>query len=216
MLFRFAPVALIAAASAAAAAPTADLQATLARLDSASAHFTSAEANVTREAYTALIKDTDKQQGSLYVIRNKEGKSQVGLRTDGAGARIVEYKNGTVRDYNPATNCYNTINKPGIDTYLSLGFGGSGKELAHSWTITDLGPETFAGVKTEKLDLVPKDTSLRANVTHVTVWIDLERDVTLKLIFFSPSGDTNTAIYSDIRLNKAVKTSAYAIKGNGC
>ncbi len=215
MLHRFAPVLLLAAASAS-AAPAGDLQATLAKLDAASAHFTSAEASVTREAYTALIKDTDTQKGSLYVIRSKDGKSQIGLRTDGQGARIVEYKDGIVRDYNPATNCYNTINKPGIDTYLSLGFGGSGKELAKSWDITDLGPETLAGVKAEKLDLVPKDQGLRQNVTHVTVWIDLDRDVTLKLIFFSPSGDTNTATYSDIRLNKQVDTRSYTIKGKGC
>ena len=215
MLFRFAPVLLLAAASAS-AAPAGDLQATLQKLDAASAHFTSAEASVTREAYTALIKDTDKQQGSLYVIRNKEGKSQVGLRTEGSGARVVEYKDGTVRDYNPATNCFNTINKPGIDTYLSLGFGGSGKELARSWNITDLGPETVSGVKAEKLDLVPKDPSLKQNVTHVTIWIDLDRDVSLKLIFFSPSGDTNTATYSAIRLNKSISTKSYAIKGKGC
>lgn len=213
MLPCFAAALLIAAAV---AAPAGDLQATLARLDAASAKFTSAEASVTRAAYTALIKDTDTQQGSLYVLRGKDGKSQVGLRTDGPGARVVEYKDGAVRDYNPATNCYNTIVKPGIDTYLSLGFGGSGKELSRVWEISDLGPEIMGGVKAEKLDLVAKDASLRQNVTHVTVWIDLDRDVTIKLIFFSPSGDTNTATYSDIRLNKPVNTKAYAIKGKGC
>ena len=200
----------------AAPAPTGDLQATLAKLDAASARFTSADADVQRDAYTALIKDTDHQQGSLYVIRSKDGKTQVGLKTDGQNARVVEYKDGSLRDYNPATNCYNTVNKTGIDTYLSLGFGGSGKELDHAWAIADLGPETINGTSTEKLDLIPRDPGLKANVTHVTVWIDLDRDVTLKLIFFSPSGDTNTATYSDIRLNKPVNTKPYTIKGKSC
>ena len=190
-----------------------DLQATLTRLDAASATFQSAEAKVHRESYNALIKDIDdRQDGSLYVIR-KNGKSQMGIKTEGKSARILEYKDGIVRDYIPGLNCYNTVNKPGIDTYLSLGFGGSGDDLAKVWNITDLGP---AEDNTEKLDLAPKDPALKANVTHVTIWIDLKQDVTRKLIFYSPSGDYNTATYSNIVLNKSIKTSDYAIKGKPC
>ena len=196
--------------------PGGDLQATLARLDAASARFTSAEAKVHRDAYNALIKDTDQQDGSLYVIRGKDGKTQLGIRTDGANARIVEYKDGTLRDFIPASKCYNTVNKPGIDTFLSIGFGGSGRDLAKAWEITDQGSETMAGAKVEKLDLVPRDSNVKANVTHLTLWVDLERDVTLKQIFYAPTGDTNTAIYSDIQLNKSIKTGPYAIKGNSC
>jgi outer membrane lipoprotein-sorting protein len=199
------------------AAPAAgDLQATIARLNASSAHFESAEAKVQRVAYTAVIRESDTQDGSQYVIRGKDGKMQFGVKTDGPNGRTVEYRNGTARVYNPSTNCYNTITKPGIDTYLSLGFGASGTELSKVWNIQDLGPETIDGVKTEKLDLVPKDASVKQNLTHVTAWIDLDRDVTLKLILFSPSGDTNTATYSDIRLNQRVNTKAYAINGKPC
>ena len=90
-----------------------DLHGTLAKLNAASATFQSAEAKVHRESYNALIKDVDdRQDGSLYVIR-KNGKSQMGIKTEGKAARTVEYKDGIVRDYIPGTNCYNTVNKPG-------------------------------------------------------------------------------------------------------
>ncbi len=189
---------------------------TLEKLDAASARFTSAEAKVQREAYTAFIKETVTTQGSTYFIRDKGGKTQMGLATTGPGARTIEYKDGTVRDYNPAAGCYDSVTKPGIDTYLTLGFGGSGKDLARAWDVTDLGPDTIGGVKVEKLDLVPKDASVRQNINKVSLWVDLDRDVTYKQIFFSPNGDRNTATYSDIHMTKPSSFKAYEIKGKPC
>ena len=213
MLVTFSVLFLAVMRAAAPAAGPGDLQATLAKLDAASARFTSAEAKVKREAYTALIKETETTQGTQYVIRSRDGKAQLGLKTD---ATIVEYKDATARVYNVQAGCFNTVNKPGLDSFLSLGFGGSGKDLAKAWDVTDQGSETLDGVQTEKLDLVPKDPAVKNNVTHITVWMDLERDVTLKLVLFSPSRDTNTATFSDIRLNKHVDTAAYAFKGKAC
>ena len=211
-MFRIVPLAAALLLTTAPAPP--DLQATLSKLDAASARFTNAEAHVRREAYNALIKDTDTQEGTLYVIRTKDGKSQMGMRTEGAGARTIEYKNGVIRDFIPSAKCYNTVSKPGIDTYLSLGFGGSGKDLAAAWNITDLGPD--AAMKSEKLDLVPKNPAVKSNVTHVTIWLDLDEDVTRKLVFYTPTGDTNTATYSNIVLNKKINTKPYDISGSPC
>ena len=201
----------------AAVPPASDLDATLAHLDQASARFTAAEAKVHRESYSALIKGIDStQDGSLYVIRGKDGKSQMGIRTEGQNARIVEYRNGVLRDFIPASKCFNTVVKPGIDTYLSLGFGGSGKDLRKSWDIEDQGSETMDGTKVEKLDLQPKDPAVKANITHVTLWLDLEKDVTLKQVFYAPTGDYNTATYTERKVNQKVDTKPYEIKGNAC
>ncbi len=195
----------------------ADLQATLAKLDAASARFTSAEARVHREAYNSVVRDVDdKQDGSIYFVRDQGGNTQMGLKTEGKGARTVEYKNGTVRDYNPGINCYDTVTRPGIDTYLTLGFGGSGKDLAKSWEITDKGSSMMAGTKVEQLDLVPKDAGVKNNVSKVTLWVDLDRDVSLKQVFYSPSGDYNTAVFSNIDTKKTPTLSKYAIRGKPC
>jgi hypothetical protein len=50
--------------------------------------------------------------------------------------------------------------------------------------------------------------------THVTLWIDPALDVSLKQQFFQPSGDINTATYTNIRYNELKKSDmdAYAIK----
>ena len=198
-------------------APASDVASLLARLDAASAKFTSAEAKVHRESYSALIRGIDStQDGILYVIRLHDGKSQMGLRTDGTNARTVEYKNGVLRDFIPASKCFNTVNKPGVDTYLSLGFGGSGKDLEKAWTISDLGEETVENTKAEKIDLVPKDPAVKANITHVTLWLDVDKDVAVKQVFYSSTGDYNTATYSARKINQHVDTKPFEIKGNAC
>ena len=53
-----------------------------------------------------------------------------------------------------------------------LGFGASGKELPKKWDIKYAGPETVDGMKTDKLELVAKDPTVRKNLPKVTIWMD--------------------------------------------
>lgn len=201
-----------------------DLAATLTRIDAASQKFTSAQADVEKDLYNALIKETDKQNGKAYFLRDRKGGStQMGLiaygpsgKLSGPGSRLVEYKSGTLRDYNPSLKCFDSVRSGKIETFLTLGFGGSGQDLNKAWTITDLGPDTVAGVKAEKLDLVPRDPGVKSNVLHVVLWLDLDRDVSLQQVFYSPTGDTQTARYTNIRLNGKVELKPFEIKGNAC
>jgi outer membrane lipoprotein-sorting protein len=96
-------------------------------------------------------------------------------------------------------------------TFLTLGFGGSGKELANAWTITDQGPETIAGTRTEKLDLVGKTDDIKNLFTHVTIWVDPTRSISLRQIFYTSNGDNRTADYTNIKLNAHVDTKPYDI-----
>jgi len=203
--------------------PAPSLQAVLSKLDAASAHFTSAQAAFHKDLYNALVRDTTPQDGVIYFQRTKNG-SQMGARIDGAGARTVEYKNGILRDYNPGIKCFDTVaasgNKARIDSFLTLGFGGSGKDLEKAWVIQNLGTDTLQdnghAVKVERLDLVPREQSVKSMVTHVTLWLDVDRGVSLKQVFYSPSGDTQTAVYSHVRLNERIDTKPFEIKGGLC
>lgn len=220
-LFRLAaPLLLVASAY---AQQPGQLPATLHALDESSAHFVSAQASFHKDLYTALVKDHDLQDGITFTVR-KNGSSEVGIKITGKGARTVEYKDGTARDYNPGLKCYDSYsaskNKGTIESLLALSFGASGKELSANWTITDLGSDTITidgkSTKVEKLDLVPKEQGLRNNITHVALWTDLSTAISLKQIVFSPSGDTQTATYSNIRLNKEVDKAPFKIEGKPC
>lgn len=201
------------------------LRTTLKKLDAASASFTSAQADFHNELYNSLVKDTTIQNGKVYFLRMKKGGTQMGAKIVGEGARTVEYKNGVLRDFIPGAACFNTVQagdgKAKIDTFLTLGFGGSGTDLEKAWVITDQGPETLpeAGkpVTVEKLLLVPKDKGVQNNVTQVTLWMDLARGVSLKQVLDSPTRDTKTATYTNIKLNeKKIDTKPFEIKGSSC
>jgi len=196
---------------------TPQVQAILTKLDAASAHFTSAQADFEKDLYNAVIKETDKQDGKVY-FKREAGNTQFGMLLTGPNARVAEYKNGTIRDFNPSTKCYDSVQaSPGkIESFLTLGFGGSGRDLAKAWAITDLGPETIDTIKTEKLDLYPKDDGVKANITHVVLWIDVDRDVSLKQVFYTTSGDIQTAHYSNIRTTGKVDTKPFEFKGKPC
>jgi negative regulator of sigma E activity len=195
------------------------LEASLKRLDVASARFSSAQAVFHKDLYNKLVGDHTPQDGSVYFIRTG-GSVQMGARIDGPGARIAEYKNGVLRDLIPG-RCYNTVqasgNKAKFDSFLTLGFGGSGKDLEQAWNIVDMGQETLDGAKVEKLELVSKEQSVRNNYTKVTLWMDLDRGISLKQVLLSPSGDIDTATYTKIRLNeKNVDKKPFEIKGSPC
>jgi outer membrane lipoprotein-sorting protein len=228
----FAMAALAFAGHAAAAqADSAHLKAMLAQMDSASASFTSAQADLRQELFTKAVQDTETQIGQIYVLRNGSS-TQMGVRMlapeakpDSPPAQIIEFKDGKIQLLTTGTGQVDVFTATGknqatAQTAMTIGFGGSGRDLEKSWNITDLGPESIAGVQTEKLDLVSKDQTIRNNFSHITIWIDPARDVSLKQVSYNasngtPTGDTRTVFYTNIRLNQPVKTDAFAIKCKG-
>ena len=195
----------------------------LRQMDTASAGFQSAQADLRKEVFTKVVNDTQEQKGQVYFVR-KGGQTQMGMKLTTAPEQVVEYKDGVVRVYNPGTNHVDTVsasgaNKSRFETFLTLGFGGSGRDLEKAWTINDQGTEAVndgqKSVSTEKLDLVSKDPEVRKNVTHVTIWVDPVRAVSLKQVLYFPNGDTQTANYGNIRLNGKIDMGQFAIKCKG-
>jgi len=134
--------------------------------------------------------------------------------------KVIQYEAGTMQMFDTGVDQITIFhaqnNQAAIESFLTLGFGGSGTDLARAWNITDLGPETLTDngqpVKVEKLDLVGKDADARKNFSHVTIWVDPARAVSLKQILYSPSGDYRTATYSNIKVNGNVHKDQFAIK----
>jgi hypothetical protein len=209
----------------------ASLSALLAEMNAASAKFVSAQADVRREDFTQIVHDTEIQTGKVYFLR-KNGTMQMGMtllppdaQPGALPAKIVQVKDGNAQMLTTGTGQIDQTattgkNQATAETMMTLGFGGSGTDLEKAWTITDQGPDklTESGkpVAVEKLDLVSKDASIRNTYSHITIWIDPVRDVSLKQISFAPSsGDTHTLIYTNIRLNQPVNLAPFALKCKG-
>ena len=217
---------LTAAGNAYSQAPSPQLTYVLKQLDTASTKFQRATADFQWDYYEKVVHDTSTQKGSIYFEREK-GSTDMGavLVDPNAGPKskpikVIQYQGGLVQLFDPGVDQITVLHEAGnqaeIESFLTLGFGGSGTDLARAWNITDLGPETLTDsgqpVKVEKLDLVGKDADARKNFTHITIWVDPARAVSLKQIFYTTSGDYRTATYSNIKVNGNVHKDQFAIK----
>lgn len=218
---------VLGSAAVSAPAQSPQLSAVLAQMDAGSKKFQSATASVERDFYEKVVHATTVQKGSVYFQRTGStvefGATVFDIGDNGkqapAPSKILNYGGGMLRMYTPGVNQVDVFksgaNQAKYESYLTLGFGGSGHDLAQTWNITDGGPETLSDggqqVKTEKLVLISKDPALQNTFRQVTIWVDPVRDVSLKQVFETPSGDRQTAIYSAIHLNGKVDKGAFTI-----
>jgi len=196
-----------------------ELDMALRQMDAASTKFKSAEADFQWDFYEMVVKETTTQHGNIYFKKNG-AKLEMGAKILPPGAKFLSYKDDKLAIFDPGTKELKVLtagkNKTRFESFLTLGFGGSGSDLAKTWDITDLGVEQLsdgsATVPTTKLNLIPKDPDVKNMFTHILIWVDLNRGISLKQQAFTPSGDYRTTIYSNIRYNQAVNTKPYEYK----
>ena len=197
-----------------------NLQKVLQELDVAAAKFHSTSAEFEFDSVqTDPIPDKDVQKGAVYYER-KGNAFEVGIHIREVNGKIVPkvltVSRGVTKLYEKLVNQVTTFTKTGkYEGYMALGFGASGKELADKWEIKYLGPETLDGVKTEKLELVPKDPAVKKNIPKVTVWMDTERGVSLKQVFDEGAGQYRVCTYFNIKTNQSLPGDAFTFKTNG-
>ncbi|HZZ38629.1 MAG TPA: sigma-E factor regulatory protein RseB domain-containing protein [Acidobacteriaceae bacterium] len=194
-----------------------DLSSVLQQMDASAAKFQDVKASIAVDNYTAVVQDHENQQGTTAFRRTSGGMEMV-MHLKAAGGQPYAdllYSNGQLNYYNPVQK-QETIfsagaNKQEYDSLLATGFGATGKELSAAWTVTFQGMERVGGVQTAKLDLVSKDAKIRESYSHLTLWVDLSRDISMKLVMFQPSGDSRTATYSDIQYNSHLKSDLFKL-----
>ncbi|MDE1162414.1 MAG: outer membrane lipoprotein-sorting protein [Acidobacteriaceae bacterium] len=202
-----------------ASAQSPQLKPVIDKLNVASAKFSNAEADVAYDNYVRVVRDHTKQTGKIFVERHGKKTSMGAIFFDPGNSqpsKKISYDGGTLQLFTPGTNQEDVFsagkNQASYEGFLTLGFGGSGTDLEKAWSITDMGTEQVNGVKAEKLDLVAKDASVKNNFTHVTLWLDLDRGLSVRQIFYQPNGDTRTADYTNFRYNqKSINRKPYEI-----
>ena len=196
----------------------ADLAKVISQLNAAAGKFESAQADFSWDQYQAVVQESDVQAGAISFER-KSGETRTAAifsTENGKPApKTVVYENGQVNLYEPNIKQMTILragaNRGQWESFLTLGFGGSGTELQKNWTVTLQGQETIDGVSVVKLDLVPVQAKVAELFTHVTIWVDPARGVSLKQIFYQPGGDKRTATYTNIRYNKPVAGDVFKI-----
>ena len=196
----------------------ADLERVLKQMDATAANFRTTEATFEWDQYSKVVDETDTQKGKTY-FRRQGNETQMAADIAEPDKKYVLYADGKVQIYQPKIDqitVYNAgKNKAAVEGFLVLGFGGGGHDMLKSFDVKYLGSEKLNGVETAKLDLTPKSDKVRNTFSHITLWIDPARGVSLQQQLFEPSGDYRLAKYADIELNQKISDQVFKIKTTG-
>ena len=197
---------------------SAGLDRVLSQMDSAAKSFRTTEASFVWDQYQRVINDTDTQKGKIY-FRREGGETQMAAEVVEPDKKYVLYSGGKVQVYQPKIDQVNEYsagkNRADIESFLVLGFGGSGHDLLKSYDVKYLGSETANGVEAGKLELVPKSVRLQGNIARILLWIDPAKGVSVQQQFFEPGGDYRLARYSQIQINQKLPDNAFKLKTTG-
>jgi outer membrane lipoprotein-sorting protein len=206
---------LLLAAVPAAAQNGAALQKVLRQMDEAAAAFRTAQADFVWDQYQRVVDDTDTQTGAIYFRRQRQEIQMAALIQKPDNKHVI-FAEGKLRLYQPRIEQvteYKAGNDQGeFESFLVLGFGGSGQDLTRTFEVRYAGEESIDGVTTARLELVPRSERVRGMFSRIVLWIDPSRGVSLQQQFFEPSGDYRLARYRNIRLNQRISDEPFRLK----
>lgn len=211
------PAAKTQAVSAKTSAALPDLNKVVADLNAAAVKFKTAQADFSWNQYQALVQEHDIQSGTVYYDRSgttMRMAAYVKLEDGQSVPKNLVYTGSQLQLYQPKIKQLTVFRADPnqVESYLILGFGGSGDNLKANWDVTVLGQEVMDGVEVVELDLKPKSQNARNTLSHVTIWVDTARGISLKQIFYQPSGDQSTNTYSNIQYNRGVPDDLFDLK----
>lgn len=186
-----------------------------ARMDASAVAFQSLSAKVRKVTYTAVIKDTQSENGTFLLKRVKAGDLRVRMEISQPDVKSIALsrnryelflpKIATVQEFDLGK--YRSL----VDQFLLLGFGTPSKDLLKSYDMKALGSETLDGKATTKIELVPKSAGVLEHLKRVEMWIPLTDGNPIQQKFYQPSGDYFMSTYTDVKINPAVKDTDLAL-----
>jgi outer membrane lipoprotein-sorting protein len=202
------------------------LDAVLKKMDAVSASFHTTQAEFEWDTYEKVIDEVDDfQTGTIFYRKGakdiemmaevkKAGTSVSALKPE---PKFVLFSDGKIRMYQPKVDQVTEFdlgkNRSEFESYLVLGFGGSGQDLQKAFDVTYVGPETINGAATAKLHLVPKSEKVRNTYSEIFLWIDLDKGISIQQQFFQPQGDYRLAKYFDVQVNgKKIPDDVFKLK----
>jgi outer membrane lipoprotein-sorting protein len=187
-------------------------------MDDASAHFQTCQADFSFNQYQKVVDETDTQTGTVYYRRSGPAIEMM-AEFKQPDRKYVLYKDAKLQVYQPKIEQvleYSTgANKDQVESFLVLGFGGSGQDLKKAFEVSFQGEESVDGIATGKLQLVPKSEKTRATFSQIILWIDLSNGISVQQKLIQTQGDYRLAKYSGINLKAKIGNDVFKLKTTG-
>ena len=186
------------------------VSAVLDRMDKAAPSFHTMSAKLQMVTFTKVLDDKTVESGTLQMQKLRANDVRAIIEFTGqSDPRTIGFLGKKVRIYYPKLREYQEqdLGKYSnvLNSFLLLGFGSSGKELAQNYDIQLGQPEKVAGVDTAKLLLVPKDAAAREKLQKAEIWVPNDGANPVQQQFYEPSGNYRLVTYSDMTVNPPMK-----------
>jgi outer membrane lipoprotein-sorting protein len=222
------PVVLVCSffASAQNAADSGKLDAVLKKMDAVAATFHSTQADFEWTIYQRAIDEViDVETGTIYYRKGAKGLEMMAAVSKGGTSneslkpepKFILFSENKVQLYEAKADRVTVVDlgkgHSDYESYVVLGFGGSGQEMLKSFDVSYVGPETLNGVATAKLKLQPKSEKVRNTYSYIYLWIDTDKGISVQQQFFQPQEDYKLAKYSNIQINgKKIPDEVFKLK----
>jgi outer membrane lipoprotein-sorting protein len=190
--------------------PPRTVDSVLGLMDHAAQGFRSLTATIEHVKFTAVVSDTSKETGNLYVRKDEKMRIDITapdprtiLRT-GDSLFVYTPKIKRVEEYNLGKN------RSMVDQYILLGFGTRSAEVRKSYDVVLTGEDQLDGRKVAVLELTPKSEEVRKQITKIQMWIDEASWLPIQQKFFeATAGDYFLFHYSDMKEDLKVPESRF-------
>jgi outer membrane lipoprotein-sorting protein len=179
-----------------------DLDFILSMMDRSAEDFKSLTAAIDHIKYTAVVQDTSKESGEIYV--RKDSKMRIDFQSpdprtilrNGDNLYIYTPKINRVEEYNIGKN------RAMADQYLALGFGTRVENLKKNYVISLVGEEELDGHKTALIELAPRSDEVKKQISKIQMWVDESSWLPIQQKFFETgSGDYFMSRYTKVMKN---------------
>jgi len=188
----------------------------LSQMDRTAANFRTTQADFIWDQYQKVVDETDEQKGMVYFRRVSNETQMAADITEPAPQKYLLFTDSKIQVYQVRIDQVTTYNagkdRASFESFLVLGFGGSGQEMLKSFDVKYLGSEKVGDLETAKLELVPKSEKVRNVFNRIWLWIDPSRGVSVQQQLFAPDGDYRLAKYSEIQLNQKIPDGVFKLK----
>lgn len=171
------------------------------------------------DEYQSVVQAHEIQRGVIYFRRAGENVDMAAdIQTDNGkpSPKYVLFAQGELQVFLPKANQVTKYaagkNRADFESYLVLGFGGSGSDLKRNFEVRYAGVENLDGKPTYKLELTPKSEKVRNMFRLIVLWIDQQSGMSVQQKFTEGGQDYKLASYANIQVNKPLPSTAFNLK----
>ena len=203
---------LVLAMTAALACSAESIDTILTRMDTSAKTSNSFAAKVKWVEFTKSINDLYEQSGSV-ALRRVKGRVMGRQDVEKPNQFTWHFAGDNWEKYLPKANMIEVVQvsklSKAADQYLLMVFGATGVELRKAYDLSGGTEEAVGGVKTTRLEMVPKDKKAREYAAKVEMWVPVGQSYGVQVKVTEPNGDYNLWTYTDAKVNPALPDSAF-------